>query len=502
MRESGSLSNQPGFRVLFLFSILAFLFLFSVKMGWILKPPAVPKEAAVSAAEKMAGTTTWMNIYQRGKKIGYSRRQFVKLGRGGFRAGEMVFMKLAAQGLVQEITVSTEGILNPDLTLSKFTFMLQSPGLTFNARGEVKGKTLLLTTGKGKDAKTMPIELKAAPYLGAGLMQAAALSYLAPGQSRTFPVFDPATMSEQSALVTVKRIENITIIGQKVRARKVKVDFGGNTQTAWVGKDGEVLAEEGLLGIRMEKATIEQVFAGGFDEGSGADLVDMSSIDPGGIIKDPAKAISLKLEVTAPAQSLSAIETDSQKLSGVVLTITRQQLPPENSPDPARPKVFETGSTYLESDSFITSADPLIKARALEIASMDEPPLARARKVVAWVHDNLEKRPMFTIPSAVDVLKTMKGDCNEHSVLTAALARALNVPARMEVGVVYLRGKFYYHAWNSFYIGGRWISADAVFGQFPVDVTHVSFSRGQAASQGDMIGLLGQLGLKLVEQKY
>lgn len=502
MQEGGSLSRQPVFRVLFLLSLLASTLLFSVKMGWLLKPPEVPRDEAVAQAEKMAGTMTWMNIFQKGKKIGYARRQFAKRPEGGYTAGELVFMKLSSMGLVQEITVSTTGVLNPDLTLKRFTFNLQSPGLAFSARGEMKGNTLFLTTGKEPDLRTMTIPLKERPYLGAGLMQAASLAYLAPGQSRTFPVFDPATMSEQSARVTVRKIENITILGEKVRARKVKVEFGGNAQTAWVGKDGEVLVEEGLLGIRMEKATVEQVFAGGFDEGSSSDLVEISSINPGGIIKDPEKAVSLKLEVTAPAQALANIETENQEFAGVVLTITQQALPVDYTRADAPGKVFDGGATYLESDSFISANDPKIREQALKIASRDEPALVRARKVIAWVHENLEKRPVFSIPSAVDILETRAGDCNEHSVLTAALARALGVPTRVEVGVVYQRGRFYYHAWNSFYVRGRWISADAVFGQFPADVTHVSFSRGQAARQGDMIGLLGQLGLKLVEQRY
>ena len=68
----------------------------------------------------------------------------------------------------------------------------------------------------------------------------------------------------------------------------------------------------------------------------------------------------------------------------------------------------------------------------------------------------LEKKPTVSLPSAREVLRTRVGDCNEHTVLYVAMARALGLPARIAVGLVYLRGAFYYHAWPEVYVdGGR-----------------------------------------------
>jgi transglutaminase-like putative cysteine protease len=83
-------------------------------------------------------------------------------------------------------------------------------------------------------------------------------------------------------------------------------------------------------------------------------------------------------------------------------------------------------------------------------------------------------------------------------VLFAALARAAGIPARVEAGVVYLRGKFYYHAWNLLYLG-RWVTADALFDQLPADVTHIRFVTGSMQQPLDLVGLVGKLTITVLE---
>jgi transglutaminase-like putative cysteine protease len=105
----------------------------------------------------------------------------------------------------------------------------------------------------------------------------------------------------------------------------------------------------------------------------------------------------------------------------------------------------------------------------------------------------------LSVPNALEVLKNKVGDCNEHSVLTVALLRATGVPAQIEAGLVYMHGRFYYHAWNVFY-SGKWITADAVFNQVPADVTHLRFVRGDGAEQLNLMGVMGKIKLEVLEQ--
>jgi transglutaminase-like putative cysteine protease len=88
------------------------------------------------------------------------------------------------------------------------------------------------------------------------------------------------------------------------------------------------------------------------------------------------------------------------------------------------------------------------------------------------------------------------GDCNEHAVLLAALARASGIPAQVEAGLVYQEGRFYYHAWNVLYLG-TWITADAVMDQLPADVTHIRFVRG-TERQIDLVQMIGRVKLEIL----
>ena len=117
-----------------------------------------------------------------------------------------------------------------------------------------------------------------------------------------------------------------------------------------------------------------------------------------------------------------------------------------------------------------------------------------------WIDDNIEKRPVLSLPNALDTLENKIGDCNEHAMLFAALLKAANIPVKLEAGLVYLNDRFYYHAWNSLYLG-KWITADATFGQFPADVTHIRFSSGANKINIDLLSLIGKVRLIILNSR-
>jgi transglutaminase-like putative cysteine protease len=131
-----------------------------------------------------------------------------------------------------------------------------------------------------------------------------------------------------------------------------------------------------------------------------------------------------------------------------------------------------------------------------EIISPDDPDILKAKKLVMWVKKSIQKRPVLSVPNALETLQNRVGDCNEHAVLLTALARAVGIPADVEAGLVYLKGRFYYHAWNVLYLG-TWITADSVMGQLPADVSHIRFVRG-TERQIDLIRIMGKLRIEIV----
>jgi hypothetical protein len=125
-------------------------------------------------------------------------------------------------------------------------------------------------------------------------------------------------------------------------------------------------------------------------------------------------------------------------------------------------------------------------------------PVRIAGRLTMGVHGMLEKQITFSIPNAVQVLESKQGDCNEHTVLFVAMARALGLPARTAVGLVYLDGAFFYHAWPEVWLG-EWVAVDPTFGQYPADAAHLRFVTGGLAQQVEIVRLIGNLDIEVLQ---
>jgi hypothetical protein len=317
---------------------------------------------------------------------------------------------------------------------------------------------------------------------------------LKPGERITFHVFDPATIAERPVKVSVLSEETIPIMGRQERAKKVSIDFMGVPQFAWIGKDGAVLKEEGSFGIRLEQVTKEEALQK-IALFPGTDLAEIASIPSNKVIHDVNQLKELKLKLDGMEDGDLFLNGDRQSLKNKILTIRRESisnLPPRRGGE----KIVEEGKTYLEATPFIQSDHPEIQTIAKEIVSSDDPDIVKANKLIQWVNKNIKKRPVLSVPNALETLRNRIGDCNEHAVLLVALARASGIPAQVEAGLVYQRGRFYYHAWNVLYLG-TWITADSVMGQFPADVTHIRFVRG-AERQINLMRIIGKIKIEIL----
>jgi transglutaminase-like putative cysteine protease len=103
------------------------------------------------------------------------------------------------------------------------------------------------------------------------------------------------------------------------------------------------------------------------------------------------------------------------------------------------------------------------------------------------------------IPSALEVLRTKVGDCNEHTALYVAMARAAGIPARVAVGLVYVHGAFYYHAWPEVFVDDAWLAVDPTLNEFPADATHLRLLRGGLDKQAAILPLIGKLKISVVD---
>ena len=436
---------------------------------------------------------TWMNIYQNGKKIGVVHRTFTTLEKRS-HFNETVFMQINTMGVTQALNILTEGDLNPDMTLSSFNFALNSNLFRFNAHGRVVKNKLILFTGLPGAQEKSEIPLKDIPHISGSIYDTAFSANLEKDVTRSFSIFDPSTLSIQSIKVTRGADEIIPIMGKRILSKKYCADFMGAKNCAWLSKEGDALKETGILGLSMEKVSPQKAQEGIADQG-GIDFTQIASIPSNVKITEPEKLREIKIKIDGTSGVL-LLDGDRQSFHHNILTISKEHLSSSSTLNNNLPNEI---AVFLKPAPFIQSDHPQIKIQVGKIIKPTDTDEQKARKIVNWVYRHIEKKPVLSVPNALEVLRNKVGDCNEHSVLTVALLRAAGIPARMEAGLVYLHGRFYWHAWIVLYLG-EWITADAVFNQIPADVTHIRLVRGDSGEQMNLMGVMGKIKLEVLEQ--
>ncbi|KAF0159750.1 MAG: transglutaminase domain-containing protein [Syntrophaceae bacterium] len=471
---------------------LIFLGLLAVRLELFKEKPE--DNPVYQKAEISRSPESWMNIYQNKKKIGVIHRKFNALGNGRFQTEESVTMQINTMGVVQALNLSTETELNPDMSFSSFNFELKSSLFRFIARGYVNKDKLTLYAGLPPAEEKTVLPIKDIPHISGNIYEAAFSAGLEKDKTRDFSIFDPSTLGIRKISVTRNADEIILIMGKRVLTQKFCADFMGAKNCAWLAKDGEVLKETGILGLSMEKVSAEQAREG--IAAGGVDFTQIASIPSNRNIANPSKLTGIEIKIDGILNSALLLQGGRQKFHQDILTITKEPYPYVASENNI-PAVFQK---YLQPSPLVQSQAPQMKTQVEKIVFHTDSPQIKLQKIVQWVYRSIEKKPILSVPNALEILNNKQGDCNEHAVLTAALLRAAGIPAQIETGLAYLNGRFYYHAWNLAYIG-QWVTADAVFNQIPTDVTHIRLARGEGDEQLNLLGVMGKIKLEVTSTK-
>jgi transglutaminase-like putative cysteine protease len=313
----------------------------------------------------------------------------------------------------------------------------------------------------------------------------------------TIVVADSASYDAETARWSPSRYDSIP-------AWKLVEVHGGVQVESWVDEDGRILSASSALGFTMEKTEYElarqaQEDASGqtslaIDEDVILSTAIRSNVDLGAVEEHDV----LRFRLTGVELSGFQLEGGRQTLSGDTLTIRREDWDAVDPGFSLPYKLMDFRET-LESEPLIQSDDPLIQAEARRaVGRWARNPKEAAARLTNRVNRMLSKSVTFSIPSALQVLESRQGDCNEHTVLYVAMARALGLPARTAVGLVYLDGSFFYHAWPEVWLG-EWVAVDPTFGQYPADAAHIRFVVGGLAQQVEIIRLIGRLNIEVLE---
>ena len=455
---------------------------------------APPSVITLRSTEKLTETLEeWWGVFYRGEKIGFAA-QVITPKVGGYKLHDRSTMNLNMLGTVQPTMTELEMEANDDWILEKFSFELRSKEIRFSARGQMNGTKLQLSLDSGGHQSSRELSLRQAPYLLAALKPYVVTQQLETGKKFLFPTFDPSTLSEQITTVVIEGREQLRIADRTEPAIRLRQSFRGISVLSWVDGQGRTLKEESPAGfsiVRQEMSTARSLPG----RAVSLDLIAQTAVPVATKLIDRQTQRALRLKLGGVNLANFRLNGGRQKLIQDQLEIRLEDL---NELSLAKIPVRDTRlASYLQPTPFVQADHPKIQALARQILNGERDGHRAAIKIKDWVYNAIAKQPTVSIPNALEVLQTRSGDCNEHTVLFNALARAAGLPAKTVVGVVYLRGAFYYHAWSEVWLGD-WVSLDSVLNQFPADVTHVKFLEGEIDRQVEILQLIGNLKIEVL----
>jgi len=443
----------------------------------------------------------------------------------GFRMEDIMSLELPALGQTGIANARTSVKLSPALVMESFEFTLDSEVGRFEASGTLRPDTTLeVTIRSAGSEQNVSFRLPQPPVMSNVVpIRIAMGGALKVGETVRLPVFDPTSLSTRTVEVDVIEHDTLMVTDSvvldpgtgrwssahldSIPAWRIAEVFGGVRVESWVDADGRIIRSSSPLGFSMERTEYELARQSQED----ARLVDSSPIDDDVILstavqsnvdfEDVEQHDELRFRLTGVDLSGFQLDGGRQTLHGDTLIVRRERWDDVDA-GYQLPYSFMDLREALEPEPLIQSDDPRIRdlARSITVARAQwrQNPTEVAAQLTRSVYRMLEKSVTFSIPNAVQVLETKRGDCNEHTVLYVALARSLGLPARTAVGLVYVNGAFFYHAWPEVWLG-EWVAVDPTFGQIPADASHIRFVIGGLAQQVEIVRLIGNLDIEVID---
>jgi hypothetical protein len=476
------------------------------------------------AALRVTPSATFYAVLQGQKQVGFASST-VDTTATMIEQRDYLVADIPVGGRVHRATARTNVELTRTLRVRTFDVEFDVDKTPTRVRGQVSGDTVLrLVIGTSASTDTQRIALSGPILLPTLAPLAVALDERPSiGKSYVLPLFDHVSMAPREVRIDV-RAESLFVVNDSsvfdstsgrwrvalpdtVRGWQIVPQSGGGIG-GWVDQQGRLLASS-QFGFRLERLPYEVAFENWRldTEKAPAPTTIPANRD---VLETTAIAANkrLRASLTVLRARLGGVDLRGFELAGGRQQIVGDTLVVRREDGPAlaaRYIAIVDGAARrrfpdLKAETFLEVDHPEIVALASRIADGSRDPRVIAQRINQWVHDSVRKEVSIGIPSALHVLHTRRGDCNEHTQLYVALARAAGVRARIASGLAYVDGKFYYHAWPEVLLRG-WVAVDPTFGQFPADAAHLRFVLGGLGRQAELLRLVGGLTIDVVDTR-
>ena len=312
-----------------------------------------------------------------------------------------------------------------------------------------------------------------------------------PGDRFNYLSYEPTINSVINTRVSVKDYEAVGVEGKKqqlLRVEAVPDKIGGlqlPTLVSWLNSDRETLRSE-VPGPGLGKMVLERTSQkNATRRGSAATVAGINALVPlNQPIRNPyrTRAAVYRVVLKDDNEPTTAFKQDGrQQIKNVEGNSFELHVQAAQTGDKAR-KGEPIGDEFLASSFFINSDDARVKRRASEAVGDTQDSWEKALRIESYVHSQMVNKNLTEAFATADqVAKTMEGDCTEHAVLAAAMCRAVGVPSRTAIGLVYVdhprRGPCMgFHMWTEVWVDGAWTPIDATLGMGYVGAAHIKIT--------------------------
>jgi hypothetical protein len=452
------------------------------------KDAGAPPEPDRLSLEAWPHRELWTGVVFNGDKVGFTRRQLRPAAGapGRWEIESEAVMRLQFLGVDKRIRLHAVDRVAPDLTLEAFRYEHEIDGSRMAVSGEASAAEVRFTVAAtgGSESKTFKLDRKL--YPSSALAFLPVTEGLKVGRAARYSVWHGETQAIAEADLEVLAYETSTLF--EGPAFKVATRLLGLETTTWIAADGRPLFELAMQGVLISALEDEQRARRYLVEASlnKRDALVEFSLLRAGPIAEPRRVSRMEIVLAGVPDAFEAADPACRRAADR-LECHIDRAAPLAGGDPAR---------YLQPTLAVPSVFVEISSLARQITAGAASDEERIGRLIAWMDANIAKEAVDAF-SAADVLRARRGECQGHSYLFAAFARALGLPARVVNGIAYSEqhGGFLYHTWNEVWIAGRgWQPVDATFGQAHADATHVKLIEGETAAEIlPLVNLVGRV---------
>ena len=452
--------------------------------------PARGLEPVAYSLDTLPEQELWAGIAFGEARVGYGHTVVRPAGAGRFeiRSETSIFLRLL--GFAKTIEFRSIDVVGADLGLQRFEAEYRMDGNLLAMTGRREGDRLVvhLDNAGARTEREFTVSGALLPASAIGLHPL--LQGLEAGRRYRFSAFSPETL--QLAAVEQRVVADGD--GFAVHSR-----FQGMEGVLRLSASGRVMSETAMGGL-MSAMPVTEADARAWLEAARTNtqdvVVDMSLVRANRTVPLPSRVARMRV-------SLEGVSIDMPSGTGQACTHVAPRWDCNLDSAMREPATGDTGR-WLQPSFTVPSTDARIVKLSRQITAQSTTDEERVRDLLRWLDANIRKEGADAF-SALDVLASRRGECQGHSYLYAALARAAGIPTRVVNGLVYAEehAGFLYHTWTESRLDGQWRAVDPTFGQASADATHIKLLEGE--DYGDvapLMDLIGRVAIRIASFEY